>query len=491
MRAIVSFLSLICFLAAGCKTASAPQPAGPAFLAIKNRYAGIQATLHLPERPSKVAVVHAHPWGNSLGAFPAAELAQKGVAVLSFNTRAVNKGDGGQPDEILEMLLLDVAAAVQEMKDRGYQKIILMGGSAGGPLMSLYQNVAENGNAAFAGERKVFKFPGFFEKDGSPMRLPPADGLIFRNPICGTGSTFLNRLDPSIVDEVTGKRDPSLDMYNPSNGFDPKTGLASYSKEFIRRYGRAQAERMNRLIAWAEQRLAEIRAGKGPYTDDDLIIIRGARARLLFTDMSLGHGVSAHLILPDNKVAVPRHDRAPGHYALFGEVQDRNASIKGVSIHTLSSFLSMRAVRAKFINISATTLDEWGVDVESTNNSTVGNMMHVKAPWLLFAGTADDKINIAELIYNHAAARDKKIIVLRGATHGITSVDPKRFPDTATLRASMVDQIVSWIDERFGRRSASGSQQAAVSFQLLADSLPYRLRLLPIFRTHARSGAWR
>lgn len=66
-------------------------------------------------------------------------------------------------------------------------------------------------------------------------------------------------------------------------------------------------------------------------------------------------------------------------------------------------------------------------------------MMQVQAPWVLFAGTADDKINTAELIYNEAKSKDKQIIVLRGATHGITSVDSKRFSDTNTLRRIMVE----------------------------------------------------
>ncbi len=419
------------------------------FLDIENKYATIEATLHLPKQPTEIAVVHAHTWSNLLAAFPAVGLAEKRYAVLSLDVRGANKAEG-QPDEIFEMFLLDVAAGVQEMKDRGYEKIILLGGSSGGPLMACYQNVAENGNAAFAGERKVYKFPGFFEQDGRPMRLPKADGLIFRNPLNGTSDSFLNRLDPSILDEATGKKDPALDMFNPLKGFNPKTGLASYSKEFIRQYWSAQAARMNRLIDSAQRRLDTIRHGKGPFTDDDLMIIRGTRARLFYTDMSLGHGAVPNLILPENTTAIPKHDRAPGHYALLGRVQERNASVRGAVVYTLRSFLSIRAVRATpDYNPLASTLKEWGVDVESTNNSTVGNMMHVDAPWVLFAGTADDKITCAELIYSAARAKDKKIIVLRGATHGITSVDPARFLNTDALRELMVGEISKWIDQRF------------------------------------------
>ena len=340
MRVTICLFLLSSLLFVGCQPASPVEEAtGPLFLSVNNKYARIQAALYEPSQPGKIAIVHAHPWGNRLASFPAAKLAEEGFAVLGFDTRAGNK-EGGQPNETFEPLLLDVAASVQEMKDRGYERVILIGGSAGGPLMSAYQNVAENGNAAFAGERKVYKFPGFFEEDGSPISLPEADGLIFRNPIAGTSTSFLNRLDASIVDEETGERDPSLDMYNPSNGLDSKTGTASYSEEFILKYGRAQAARMNRLIDMAQRRLAEIEKGKGPYTDDDLMVIRETRARLLYTDMSLGHGTVPNLILPENETAIPQHDRAPGHYSLFGGVQDRNASVRGAVVHTLRSFLS-------------------------------------------------------------------------------------------------------------------------------------------------------
>jgi hypothetical protein len=418
------------------------------FLQIRNKYARIQATLNLPKQPARIAIVQAHPWGNSLDSFPAADLAAKGFAVLSFNTRDVNKEEIG-PDGIFEKQMLDVAAAVQEMKDRSYEKIIIYGGSAGGPLMSLYQNVAENGNKAFAGERKLYKFPGFFEKDGAEMRLPPAVAILFRNPIDGTSTSFLDRLDPSITDEAGVTRDPSLDMFNPANGYNPKTQSASYSKAFIEKYGRAQAARMNRLIDTAMGRAASAKSGKGRFTDGDVLVIPGTRARLFYTDMSLGDGAQEHLVLPENKMMIPKNDRAVGHYSLFGEVPDRNKSVEGVIMDYVDSFLSFRAVRAKFINPMATRLEDWGVDVESTNNLTVANMMHVSVPWLLLSGTADDKMNSAELIYNSAKSKDKMIIMFRGGTHPLAPVDPKRFGTTEAMHGLVVDQVAKWINARF------------------------------------------
>ena len=165
----------------------------PDFLLVKNRFAEVQAVLYTPPNPSRIAVIQVHPWSNSFGSFAGPVLSKRGFAVLLLNTRAVNK-EGGEPDELLEPLLLDVAAGVEEMKSRSYSTVLLAGISAGGPLISLYENVAENGNQAFRGDRKLFPFEGFFGKDQKPLTLPRVDGLVLLNPIDGTATSFLNPL---------------------------------------------------------------------------------------------------------------------------------------------------------------------------------------------------------------------------------------------------------------------------------------------------------
>ena len=236
-------------------------------------------------------------------------------------------------------------------------------------------------------------------------------------------------------------------MFDPANGFDLKKGLASYSPEFLKRYGKAQAERMNRLVDFAQKRLA---SPDRNYSDDDLIVIRATRARLLYADMGLGHGHFAARVIPGNLQTVPRSDRTPGHYSLFGQVGDRNASVEGVVVHTLRSFLSMRAVRASGFDPTATSLAQWGVDIESTNSTTVGNLMHVKIPWVLYSGTADDKINTAELIFREAQNPDKSVVFIQGATHQMTSVNPER-QTTEAVRSMLGDEIAKWIQARYGK----------------------------------------
>ena len=57
----------------------------------------------------------------------------------------------------------------------GITKVLLLGGSGGGPTMSFYQAVAENGPSYCQGSNKLI------ECDNSVAGLPPADGIIFRD----------------------------------------------------------------------------------------------------------------------------------------------------------------------------------------------------------------------------------------------------------------------------------------------------------------------
>ncbi|MSP39514.1 MAG: hypothetical protein EXR70_13590 [Deltaproteobacteria bacterium] len=55
-------------------------------------------------------------------------------------------------------------------------------------------------------------------------------------------------LNPAITDESRPDLlNPEVDLYNPKNGYNPK-GPSNYSDDFKKKYFRAQAERMNRLI---------------------------------------------------------------------------------------------------------------------------------------------------------------------------------------------------------------------------------------------------
>ncbi|HEU4572335.1 MAG TPA: hypothetical protein VFR93_06580, partial [Candidatus Limnocylindrales bacterium] len=219
------------------------------FEAIDNEFASIDAVLHsTPARRRRTVVLYTHPRARSnLTAYPCPQLAAAGVDVLAFNNRFTNSPAGSDLSTVFEEFALDVAAAVHHARRLGYENVLLMGHSAGGPVMAFYQDVATNGAGAFAARPPLSGFSGFRTPAGDPLALPPADGLVLRSVTIGTAASFLIRLDGAVVDETTGEVDPDLDIYDRRNGFDPDARRATYSRDFLRRYYRAQAVRMNRL----------------------------------------------------------------------------------------------------------------------------------------------------------------------------------------------------------------------------------------------------
>ena len=95
------------------------------------------------------------------------ELAKRGYTVLNANV--MNK-EGIIFSQIDKMQ--SVKAAVEYLRSLPQvEKIILMGHSGGGTLMSAYQAVAENGPQVFQGPEKIYPYP-------SNEKLPPADGIM-------------------------------------------------------------------------------------------------------------------------------------------------------------------------------------------------------------------------------------------------------------------------------------------------------------------------
>jgi hypothetical protein len=89
---------------------------------------------------SHVGIIAGHPTGNSLGC--GTQWASRGFMALCMNTRYFNN----EAAISWETIILDVRAAINFLKAQpGITKIVLVGASGGGALMSSYQSVAENG----------------------------------------------------------------------------------------------------------------------------------------------------------------------------------------------------------------------------------------------------------------------------------------------------------------------------------------------------------
>jgi dienelactone hydrolase len=115
----------------------------PEFIALGR----VSAALYKPDQgpAPHVGFVIGHRTANYLNHIACRELSSRGFLALCFNTRFQNN----ETQVRWEETPLDVKAAVEFVRRQpAITKVILFGHSGGGPLMSLYQAVAENGPAS-------------------------------------------------------------------------------------------------------------------------------------------------------------------------------------------------------------------------------------------------------------------------------------------------------------------------------------------------------
>ena len=159
-----------------------------------------------------------HRTSNYLAHRACTELSRRGFMMLCMNTRFEN-------NEALvdfEKLPLDVKAGVEFLRQQpGITKVVLFAHSGGGPLMSLYQAVAENGPSYCKGANKLV------ECGDDLAGLPPADGIIFADAHPGNSINTLRGLNPAVADENNPPDAPliaDLDPFDPEERLQSRTG---------------------------------------------------------------------------------------------------------------------------------------------------------------------------------------------------------------------------------------------------------------------------
>ncbi|MEX2375195.1 MAG: hypothetical protein WD942_06355 [Dehalococcoidia bacterium] len=414
----------------------------PRFVSYSTPHAHIEGLFHQASaQRSSTVVLQTHPreW-SCLEKWPARAIPDLGVDVFSFNNRYVNSAAGTELVTRWEDFALDVGAAVECVRQEGYEQVVLYGHSAGGPQMAFYQAMAEGGNAVAAARDDLTSFDGFIDDAGREVALPPADGIIFSAATIGTGASFLLRLDASVVDEYTMERDPALDMYNPANGFDPSTGAGRYSPDFLRSYRDGQAARMQRLIDRAQRLITEA-AGQDP----PVMVIRGTRADPKAVDLALAQVTDdEYLSLPSGEVR-----RVASTRVLRNREHEANRSLDGMAVHLAESFLGYRAIRPTAdYAMAASGISAEGMDFGSVQSSMPTNLDHVSVPVLVLQGTSDANPQLPSVEVNVRAATksvDKQVIFIEGADHRYFPTED-RFGDT---RAVAAGAMATWIDQRF------------------------------------------
>ena len=375
------------------------------------------------------------------------ELSRRGFLMLCMNTRY----DNNEALVDFEKLPLDVKAGVEFLRRQpGITKVVLFAASGGGPVMSLYQAVAENGTSYCKGANKLT------ECGDDLTGLVPADGIVFADAHPGNAVLTLRRINPAVANENNPPDAPlisDLDMFKPKNGYNPN-GPSNYSAEFQARYFKAQADRMNRLIDTARDKLARMKRNDYPYPDDDIMIIprggnpnagAGADASLYLTqpDMPAVNSTSRPVKVLHNDGTIATEMITSVFIADPTVARDNLRFRLGTKVFTLRSFLSAQAVRARH------ALDD--IDYCSTNNSTICAVQSISVPVLFAAMGAHFFIRDNERQFDVAHSKDKDFVVIEGANHGLTPCVPceKTPGQYSNATKNFFDYVAKWIDARY------------------------------------------
>ncbi len=363
----------------------------------------------------KAAAIIAHPREHLVAYYLAAELARQGLAVLLPAPRLI----GNDIRLEHETAIADLAASMRFLLEAGYERIIQVGNSGGGPLFAFY-----NQQALRAPEKRLVQTPA-----GKPVALAavdmiPADGMIFVSAHLGQGRLLMNGIDPSVTDENDAlSTDPSLDPFSPANGFSGKG--ATYDAAFVARYRAAQVERVRRLDAHARELVAERRV---------------ARQRL-------------------ENSPTPRDRKVAAHTAIF-EIWRTDADLRcwdlsmDPSARTIGSLWGRNPAVSNLGSIGfgrLCTADSWlstwsGL---SSNASMEACAPAIEQPTLMieYTGDASTFPSDNDQLFAWIGASDKRRLKFAGDHHG----RPIRSGDQSA-RPAVGDAMGQWIGETFGIR---------------------------------------
>jgi hypothetical protein len=437
-------LGLVLMSGMSLPSARAQEPVKTTFVRLGPGVPGLLYEPAAPGAKAAIAVFVMHAEADYLQFSACTELAKRGYRVLCANN---STGKSGLDSDLyMDRILLDAKLAVSYLRSLpGVRKVVLFGHSGGAVLMSSYQAIAEQGLKACQGPEKIVKC------SDSLAGLPPADGLMLVDPNYGLSTMMLFSIDPAVTDERSGKRsNPQLDLFDPGNGFDPHG--PHYGEAFIHRFQSAVGQRNNRLIQTALQRLHELDAGRGSFSDDEPLVIpgayfTGANNKLFSQDPQLlSHTREARPLLhKDGRVTteIVHTVRVPENMSSTTPSLQRGA-LRTTVRHFLATF-AVRVGNDFGYDESAIR----GVDWASSYTTPPGSVEHIKVPLLTMGMTGHWEFLAAEVAYDHARSADKSIAFVEGATHVYTPCDacaktPGEFGDTVR---TLYDYVDGWLSK--------------------------------------------
>src|SRR4030095_3524519 len=161
----------------------------------------------------------------------------------------------------------------------GIMKTVIIGHSMAGPMMSFYQNIAENGAAACKKPERLIPC-----EDTNLSNLPAADGVVLLDSHLGEALAKMTYTDPAVIrEQQPDLRDSRVDMFDPANGYNLTTNSATYSDNFRKVFLAGQSRRHNKLIDDALEQLSDItNEQRNVYPDDMPFVVPGSNGARLW-----------------------------------------------------------------------------------------------------------------------------------------------------------------------------------------------------------------
>ncbi|MHA1537940.1 MAG: alpha/beta hydrolase [Alphaproteobacteria bacterium] len=318
-------------------------------------------------RPSKSVIVFMHP-ATTLQLLPMpAAMAEAGLHVMCCGSRYA-KNDSAL---IMEKVAIDMGAYIRHAREvLGYETVVLAGWSGGASLSLFYQGEAESPS--------ITHTPAGDPVDLTAAGLIPADGVMMIAAHASRARTLSEWIDPSVLDEQNpDKRDPELDLYDPAAANKPP-----YGEDFLSRFRAAQRARNRRITAWVRQMLEDLQSRKTKEHERGFVV---------------------HRTMADPRwldPAVDPNERAPG-VCYLGDPETANVGPAG-----LARYSSLRS-----------WLSQWSFD-DSRADAVVG-AGRIRVPLLVVENSADDACPAShpKMVYEAAAQTDRRMHVIKGATH--------------------------------------------------------------------------
>ena len=373
------------------------------------------------------AVCVLHPRGDMTRHYLIPFIADAGFAVLGQESRSPNNDTMATH----EALLLDIAAAVRHLRARGYGKVIFLGYSGGGSVYSLYQ-----AQALTAPPGRLTDTAAGDPLDLNRFDMPPADGFMFVGSHLGAGWMMQREVDPSVVDEADPLScDPSLDMYNPDNGFCEPPAQSHYSEAFITRYRAAQVARVARIDAIARSQLAEQRRFQAMMRADQFETLAPAERSFISRRAMSGRFLQ-----------IFRTDANPSTLDLSIEPSERSLGSINSLRPDLTNYVDNGFAR---IVTPRAWLSLWSG--QSSRADLLGNLPKVIVPTLIVGFTGDNAIlpSTGRAIFEGSAAVDKKLHYVRADHFGF----PLPAHPNSGGRQEVGAIVATWLRERFPSRT--------------------------------------